>query len=164
MELLMPGLGLIFWMTVAFGCVLYILRKYAWKPILEVLNERENLLAKSFKEAKRVEYEMSQLAAVKTEKLAEAEKAREKIIARAQKDAEGIVEEAREKAREEARILSENAEEMAKKYKREAMKEIRDQLSALSIDLAEKILKEEFSDKQRNAVYVSKLLDEVALN
>ena len=164
MELLMPGLGLIFWMTVAFGCVLYILRKYAWKPILEVLNERENLLAKSFKEAKRVEYEMSQLAAVKTEKLAEAEKAREEIIARANKDAEGIVEEAREKAREEARILSENAEEMAKKYKREAMQEIRDQLSALSIDLAEKILKEEFSDKQRNAVYVSKLLDEVALN
>ncbi len=164
MELLMPGLGLIFWMTVAFGCVLYILRKYAWKPILEVLNERENLLANSFKDAKRVEYEMSQLAAVKTEKLAEAEKAREEIIARANKDAEGIVEEAREKAREEARILSENAEEMAKKYKREAMQEIRDQLSALSIDLAEKILKEEFSDKQRNAVYVSKLLDEVALN
>ncbi len=160
----MPGLGLIFWMTVAFGCVLYILRKYAWKPILEVLNERENLLANSFKDAKRVEYEMSQLAAVKTEKLAEAEKAREEIIARANKDAEGIVEEAREKAREEARILSENAEEMAKKYKREAMQEIRDQLSALSIDLAEKILKEEFSDKQRNAVYVSKLLDEVALN
>ena len=164
MELLMPGLGLVFWMTVAFGCVLYILRKYAWKPILEVLNERENLLANSFKDAKRVEYEMSQLAAVKTEKLAEAEKACEEIIARANKDAEGIVEEAREKAREEARILSENAEEMAKKYKREAMQEIRDQLSALSIDLAEKILKEEFSDKQRNAVYVSKLLDEVALN
>ena len=164
MELLMPGLGLVFWMTVAFGCVLYILRKYAWKPILEVLNERENLLANSFKDAKRVEYEMSQLAAVKTEKLAEAEKAREMIIARAKKDAENIVEEAREKAREEARLLSENAEEMAKKYKREAMQEIRDQLSALSIDLAEKILKEEFSDKQRNAVYVSKLLDEVALN
>ena len=164
MELLMPGLGLIFWMTLAFGCVLYILRKYAWKPILEVLNERENLLAKSFKDAKRVEYEMSQLAAVKTEKLAEAEKAREKIIARAQKDAEGIVEEAREKAREEARLLSENAEEVANKYKREAMQEIRDQLSALSVDLAEKILKEEFSDKQRNATYVSKLLDEVALN
>ena len=164
MELLMPGLGLVFWMTVAFGCVLYILRKYAWKPILEVLNERENLLANSFKDAKRVEYEMSQLAAVKTEKLAEAEKAREMIIARAKKDAENIVEEAREKAREEARLLSENAEEMAKKYKREAMQEIRDQLSALSVDLAEKILKEEFSDKQRNATYVSKLLDEVALN
>ncbi len=164
MELLMPGLGLIFWMTLAFGCVLYILRKYAWKPILEVLNERENLLAKSFKDAKRVEYEMSQLAAVKTEKLAEAEKAREEVIARAKKDAEYIVEEAREKAREEARLLSENAEEVANKYKREAMQEIRDQLSALSVDLAEKILKEEFSDKQRNATYVSKLLDEVALN
>ena len=164
MELLMPGLGLIFWMTVAFGCVLYVLRKYAWKPILEVLNEREKLLAKSFKDAKRVEYEMTQLAAVKTEKLAEAENAREEIIARAKKDAERLLEEAREKAREEARILSENAEEMVKQYKRDAMQEIKDQLSTLSVDLAEKILKEEFSDKKRNARYVSKLLDEVSVN
>ena len=164
MELLMPGLGLIFWMTVAFGCVLYILRKYAWKPILKVLDEREQLLARSFKDAKRIEFEMSQLAAVKTEKLAEAEKEREVIIARAEKDAERILEEAREKAREETRILSENAEEMVKKYKREAMQEIKDQLSALSVELAEKILREEFSDKQRNAVYVRKLLDEVPVN
>ncbi len=164
MELLMPGLGLIFWMTVAFGCVLYILRKYAWKPILEVLGEREKLLAQSFKNAKKVEHEMTQLAAVKTEKIAEAEKAREAIIARAEKDAARIVEEAREKAREEARILAENTEEMAKKYKKEAMEEIKDQLSALSVDLAEKILKEEFSDKQRNAVYVRKLLEEVTVN
>ncbi len=164
MELLMPGLGLVFWMTVAFGCVLYILRKYAWKPILKVLDEREQLLARSFKDAKRIEFEMTQLAAVKTEKLAEAEKEREMIIARAEKDATRILEEAREKAREETRILAENAEEMVKKYKREAMQEIKDQLSALSVELAEKILKEEFSDKQRNTIYVRKLLDEVPVN
>ncbi len=164
MELLMPSLGLIFWMTVAFGCVLYILRKYAWKPILEVLYDREQLLAKSFKDARRIEFEMTQLAAVKTEKLAEAEKEREMIIARAEKDATRILEDARENAREETRILAESAEEMVNKYKKEAMQEIKDQLSALSVELAEKILKEEFSDKQRNTIYVRKLLDEVAVN
>ncbi len=160
----MPSLGLIFWMTVAFGCVLYILRKYAWKPILEVLYDREQLLAKSFKDARRIEFEMTQLAAVKTEKLAEAEKEREMIIARAEKDATRILEDARENAREETRILAESAEEMVNKYKKEAMQEIKDQLSALSVELAEKILKEEFSDKQRNTIYVRKLLDEVAVN
>lgn len=164
MELLMPGMGLIFWMTLAFGCVLYILRKYAWKPILEVLNEREKFLAKSIEDAKRIEHEMTQLATVKTEKLTEADYARAEIIARAKADAERIVEEAKEKAGEEARRLSVDAEKMVKKYKREAMQEVKDQLSALSVDLAEKILKEEFSDKKRNDIYVRKLLDEVTAN
>ncbi|MFP4468196.1 MAG: F0F1 ATP synthase subunit B [Bacteroidales bacterium] len=164
MELLMPGMGLIFWMTLAFGCVLYILRKYAWKPILEVLNEREKFLAKSIGDAKRIEHEMTQLATVKTEKLAEADHARAEIIARAKAEAERIIEEAKEKAGEEARRLSVDAEKMVKKYKREAVQEVKDQLSALSVDLAEKILKEEFSDKKRNDIYVRKLLDEVTAN
>ncbi len=164
MELLMPGLGLIFWMTVSFGFVLLILKKYAWRPILQVLNQREKHLAKSFSDAKRIEYEMSQLATLKTDKVAEAKKTYEEITAKARADAEKIIEEAKEKAREEASIIAEKADEMINSYKKEAMEEIKGQLSALSLDIAEKVLKEEFSDRERNARYVNKLLDKVTVN
>ena len=164
MELLMPGLGLVFWMTVAFGFVLLILKKYAWAPILNVLHERENKLAQSFSDAKRIEAEISQLAVMRTEKIAEAEEKHKEIVSKAQIDAERIIEEAREKARQEARLITEKADEMVEAYKQEAMREVRSQLSALSLDIAEKVLLEEFSDKQRNARYVNKLLDEVVMN
>ncbi len=164
MELLMPGLGLIFWMTVSFGFVLLILKKYAWKPILNVLNKREKELAKSFSDAKRIEYEMSQLATIKTTKIAEAEKIHDQIIAKAKEEAEAIVIEARERAREEARIIAEKSDELIENYKKAAILELKNQLSALSMDIAEKIINEEFSDRERNARYVNKLLKSVAEN
>ncbi len=164
MELLMPGLGLIFWMTVSFGFVLLILKKYAWKPILHVLNQREKKLAKAFSDARRIEYEMSQLAVLKTDKVAEAEKLYEEITAKAHAEGERIIVAAKEKAREEARIIGEKSDEMIEKYKIEAMMEIRSQLSALSLDIAEKVLNEEFSDRERNTRYIHKLLEEVATN
>lgn len=164
MELLMPGLGLVFWMTIAFGFVLLILKKYAWGPILNVLQERENILAQSFSDAKRIEQEISQLATLKTEKIAEAEKKYKEITAKAHLDADKIIEDAREKAREEARLITEKADEMVDAYKQEAMREVKSQLSALSLEIAEKVLLEEFSDKERNARYVNKLLDEVVMN
>ncbi len=164
MELLMPGLGLIFWMTVSFGFVLLILKKYAWKPILHVLNQREKQLAKSFSDARRIEYEMSQLAVIKSTRIAEADKMHSEITAKARLDAEKIIEEAKQKAMEEARIISEKADEMVEAYKKQAMLEIRGQLSSLSLDIAEKVLQEEFSDRSRNASYVNKLLEKVAAN
>ncbi len=164
MELLMPGLGLIFWMTISFGFVLLILKKYAWRPILHVLNQREKHLAKSFSDAKRIEYEMSQLATLKASKVAEAEMTYEEITARAYADAEKIIEKAKEKAREEARLITEKTDELINTYKKEAMEEIKGQLSDLSLDIAEKVLKEEFSDRERNARYVNKLLEEVTVN
>ncbi len=160
----MPGLGLIFWMTISFGFVLLILKKYAWRPILHVLNQREKHLAKSFSDAKRIEYEMSQLATLKASKVAEAEMTYEEITARAYADAEKIIEKAKEKAREEARLITEKTDELINTYKKEAMEEIKGQLSDLSLDIAEKVLKEEFSDRERNARYVNKLLEEVTVN
>lgn len=164
MELLMPGLGLIFWMTVAFGVVLVILKKYAWKPILNVLNQREAKLAQSFANARRIEKEMAQLAEIKTVKIAEVEIACKEKTAKAHEEAEKIIDEAREKARLEAREIMDRADELIAAYKKEAMREIQGQLSALSLDIAEKVLHEEFSDRERNARYVKKLLDQVVEN
>ncbi len=164
MELLMPGLGLIFWMTVAFGVVMIILKKYAWKPILNVLNQREAKLAQSLVNAKRIEMEMAQLAELKTAKVAEAEQVYNHKTAKAHEDAEKIIDQAREKARLEAKDIMGRADELIESYKKEAMREIQSQLSALSLDIAEKVLHEEFSDRERNARYVKKLLDQVVEN
>ncbi len=164
MELLMPGLGLIFWMTVAFGTVLIILKKYAWKPVLSVLNAREKQLAKSFSDARRIEHEMAQLATVKTEKIAEAEKAYEDILGRAQADARKIIADARQKAEDEAREIEEKTEEIMQQYKEDAFRKIKGQISSLSIEIAEKILLEELSDRERNSRYVSSLLDKIEVN
>ena len=164
MELLMPGLGLVFWMTVAFSIVLYILRKYAWGPILEVLYERERQMAKSVSDAKRIEHELAGLDEIKRVRMADAEQYGEELKSKARLEAEQIIELAREKAREEARLIAEKADELVASYKREALREIKGQLSSLSLDMAEKVIREEFSDRERNARYVGKLLDEVAVN
>ncbi|MDR4988897.1 MAG: F0F1 ATP synthase subunit B [Bacteroidales bacterium] len=164
MELLMPGLGLIFWMTVAFGFVMLILKKYAWKPILNVLHQREIKLAQSFSDAKRIEQEMTQLEVRKQAKIEETDKLCQEMTARAKEEAVQIIEEAREKALAEAKLITDQADEMVQAYKRQAMEEVRSQLSALSLDIAEKILEEEFSDRDRNARYVDKLLTDMVMN
>lgn len=164
MELLMPGLGLIFWMTVAFGVVLIILKKYAWKPILNVLNQREAKLAQSLANARRIEQEMAKLAELKTAKVAEAEQIYSETTKKAHVEAEKIIDQARETARMEAKEIMDRADELIDAYKKEAMREIQSQLSALSLDIAEKVLNEEFSDRDRNARYVKKLLDQVVEN
>ncbi len=164
MELLMPGLGLIFWMTVAFGIVLFILKKYAWKPILQVMYAREQQLEKSLSDAKRISYEMSQLETMKSKKIAEADKAYEEIIAKAHSQAGSIISEAREKAQDEAREIGQKTAELMEQYKAEAFRQIKSQISTLSMDIAEKVLKEELSDRKRNTLYVSKLLDEIEVN
>ncbi len=164
MELLMPGLGLIFWMTVAFGFVMLILKKYAWKPILKVLHEREIKLAQSFSDARRIEQEMSQLEVRKQAKIQETDILCQEMTARAKAEADRIIEEAREKALAEARVITDQADEMVQAYKLQAMEEVRSQLSTLSLDIAEKILEEEFSDRDRNARYVDKLLTDMVMN
>jgi len=160
----MPGLGLVFWMTVAFGVVLYILKKYAWKPILNVLDAREKHLAKSFSDAKRIEHEVTQLAAMKSEKIAEAEKIYEEITVKAERDAEKIIADAREKAEQEAHEISEKTDKMMQQFKEEAFRKVKGQISDLSIEIAEKVLLEELSDRDRNSRYVSSLLEKIAVN
>ncbi len=160
----MPGLGLIFWMTIAFGLVVYILKKFAWKPILLMLQERERQLVKSQSDARRIEMEMTQLSQLRARKLAEGEKLVEQMTIEAHSKAEAILEEAREKSREEARIIISRADETVEAFKKEAMQEIRAQISSLSIDMAEKILEDEFSDRDRNTHYVDMLLDKLVLN
>ncbi|MEZ5198021.1 MAG: F0F1 ATP synthase subunit B [Bacteroidales bacterium] len=164
MELVQPGIGLIFWMTVAFSLLLWILAKFAWKPIMKGLKEREDTIDEALNLAKETRKEMEELKFSNEQLLKEAKGERDEILRDARKVKEAIIEEAREKANEEANRIVENAKESIQFEKMAAVTEMKNELAALSIEIAEKIVREELSEKGRHKQLIDKLIDEVGKN
>jgi len=164
MELVSPGLGLIFWMTLAFGIVLLILRKYAWRPILNTIHERERAISQSLRDAQHIQRELAALEQVKQSKLKEAEKLRLELLAQARNEADEMLRSARTKASDEASQLMEDAKRAVEAQRKAAINEIRGQIALLSIDIAEKVLEKELKDKKAGQQLVNQLLDRVILN
>jgi F-type H+-transporting ATPase subunit b len=164
MELITPGLGLIVWMGLAFGLVLLILRKYAWKPILSTIRARERTIVRSLVNARHIEEEMQKVEVMKRLRMEEAERLYSQMLERARQDARELAEKTLSEARLEANRLLADAEKIIDGQKRLAMMEIRDQIAGLSLEMAERVLEEEFSDKGRSTRYVSQLLDQLILN
>ncbi len=164
MELVSPGIGLIFWMTLSFGIVLFILAKFAWKPILKSLHEREDTIEEALNEANKAREEMKQLHFSNEELLKEAKEERDGILRDARKVKESIIEDSKAKANEEANRIVESAKESIQNEKMAAMTDLKNQLATLSIEIAEKILKEELSEDKKQKEYVQKLIDDVKFN
>jgi len=164
MELVSPGIGLIFWMTLSFGIVLFILAKFAWKPILKSLHEREDTIDQALNEANKAREEMKQLHFDNEALLNEAKEERDGILRDARKIKETIIEDSKIKANEEANRIVESAKESIQNEKMAAMTDLKNQLATLSIEIAEKILKEELSEDKKQKEYVQKLIDDVKFN
>ncbi len=164
MQLINPGFGLIFWMTLAFLIVFFVLKKFAWKPILASLKEREDSIEDALKAAEEAKKEMASLKAANEELLREAREERDAMLADARKIKEQIIAEAREKANKEATIIVENGREQINSEKEAALVELKNLIATYSIEIAEKVLKEELSDKKKQQTYVTKLVKEIQLN
>ncbi len=164
MELITPGLGLIFWMTISFGLVLLILRKYAWKPILSTIRARERTIVRSLVNAKRINEEMLRLEESKKRHIGDAERIHQQMLDQAREEARELVKKAVKEARQKASRLLEDAEKAIEAQKRLAMMEVKGQIAGLSLEMAEKVLEEEFVDKDRNTRFVNDLLDQMILN
>lgn len=164
MELISPGLGLIFWMTLSFAILVIILAKYAWKPITKALSEREDLIQDSLDEAKKARKEMEKLKFDNEQLLNEAKDERDKILRDARHAGDKIIEKAKEKANKEANRIVESATERIENEKIAAMTDLKNQLGALSIEIAEKILSQELSKDKKQKKYIQKLLDEIKFN
>lgn len=164
MELIKPGLGLIFWMLISFGILLFILGKYAWKPITKALKEREQTIDSALHAADKAKEEMEKLKFDNKVLLKEAKEDRDAILRDARKVRDKIIDEARDKANDEANRIVENAKERIENEKMAAMTDLKNQIASLSIDIAEKILQKELSDEQKQKTYVQKLIDEVTFN
>jgi len=164
MSLINPGFGLVIWMTIALIVVLYVLSKYAWKPIMNALKEREDSIEESLRAADKAMEDMKDLKIDNEKLLREAKDDRDAILREARKIKEKILNEAKDKANIEAGIIVESAKERIQNEKRAAIIEIKNSIATISIEIAEKILKEEFKDKKKQAVYIEKMLKETRLN
>lgn len=164
MQLINPGLGLIFWMTVSFGVVLFILGKFAWPAILKGLSEREQSIQEALDSAKEAHEQMKRLKLDNDKMLREAMEERDIILTEARKIKDKIIGEAKDKAVVEASGIVENAKEKINIEKQAALREIKATVADYSIEIAEKILREELKDKAKQKKYVEKLLKETSLN
>lgn len=164
MELVQPGLGLIFWMTISFSILIFILAKFAWKPIMKGLKEREDSIDQALHAADKAREEMKQLQFSNEQLLKEAKEERDNILRDARHVKENIIEEARVKANEEAIRIIENAKQSIQFEKLAAIHDMKNQLADLSIEIAEKILRQELSDKSKHNQLIERLLNEIKEN
>ena len=160
MDLVTPGIGLIFWMALTFLMVVFVLSRVAWKPILKALKEREDTIDQSLAEAKAAKAEMKKLKASNEQLLRDARTERERMVKEAQDTATKIVAEAQERAKTEAARLTDEARQAIELQKTQAMAGLRNYVAELSLQIAEKVLKQDLQSDQAQKELVSKYLQE----
>ncbi|MEJ7737682.1 MAG: F0F1 ATP synthase subunit B [Chitinophagaceae bacterium] len=164
MELLQPSLGLLFWTLVAFVIVFLILRKFAWKPILQSLHERENTIADSLATAEKVKAEMIQLKGENEVLLAKARDERAMMIKDAKNISDKMISDAKEKAKGEYDRIVRDAQSAIEQQKMAALVDVKNQVGNLVIEVAEKILRRELNNKAEQETYIRQLATDVKLN
>lgn len=164
MGLVTPGIGLIFWTTLAFFTVFFLLKKMAWKPILESIKKREESIDQALKAAESAKMEMALLKANNEKMMKEAREERDAILKEARDYKDAIISEAKSKAQTEADRVMASARDAIRNEKMAAIAELKNQVATLSIDIAEKILKTELSSENKQATVVNNLVNEINLN
>lgn len=164
MELVSPGIGLIFWMTLAFAILLLILGKFVWPPVMRALNDREVAIEQSLHQAEAARKEMENLQFTNEKLLKEAKEERDALLRDARKVREKLIDEARERAAVEAERILESARERIQNEKMAAITDLKIQVANLSVEIAEKLLAQELSDKTKNEQYIEKSLNNINLN
>jgi len=164
MDLITPDIGLLVWMLISFSIVLVILKKFAWKPILGALKEREEFIENSLTEARRAKEEMALLKHQNEDLMKDAQVEREKILKEARDMKNQIISDAKDKAKETGDKLIQQAREEIQSEKKAAVSEIKGQVASLSIEIAERILKTELAEDKKQKVLIDNLLEEVKLN
>ena len=164
MELVTPEIGLVFWTTVSFLILLFILRKFAWKPILGAINEREVSIETALSKAEAAKEEMARLTNENEQLLKEARIERDAILREAKKVKDQMISDAKETANKEGARMLEKARIEIDNQTAIALANVKAQVATLSIEIAEKILQKQFEDKQKQNELVADLLKQVKLN
>jgi F-type H+-transporting ATPase subunit b len=164
MGLVLPDYGLLFWMLLTFLIILYILKKFAWKPILGSLKEREESIEDALKSAEKAREELSNLQASNEKILAEARKEREEMLKEAREIKQKMIDEAKDKASQEANKMIELAKVAIENEKAAAIVDMKKSIAEMSIQIAEKILKKELSDPKQQQEIMDKYLNNIKLN
>ena len=161
MSLLLPDSGLLFWMTLVFLVVFFILWKWGFPSIIKMVNERKEYIDESLAKAEEANLRLANIQKQGEELLMEAREKQAQILREASETRDTIVGQAQEKARDEsARILSEAKAEI-ESQKQAAIRDIRSQVAELSVQIAEKILHKELSGSAEQTQFIDRLLDDV---
>ena len=164
MDLLTPDLGLLFWQVVVFLGLFLILRTFAWKPITESLNERENNIQSALDLAEKTRLEMTALKADNEKLLAQARSEREAILRGAKETADKMVADSRDKAETEGKRILEQARESMQNERHALVAQMKKEVVTLSLDIAEKVLRKELNDKSSQEKLVTDLVANSRLN
>ena len=164
MKLLLPDIGLLFWNALAFLIAFFILRKFAWPAIIKGLNEREAKITDSIATAERVQAEMALLKSENETLLAKAREERSAMLKEAKETKDRIINEAKDQAKIEAGKIIADAQAAINHQKMAALTEIKNQVGNLVVEVSEKVLRRELSNKAEQESYIKTLAADVKLN
>lgn len=156
--------GLFIWQTLLFIALIFLLKKYAWGPILNAVNEREDSIKNALAGAELAKQEMQDLKSDNEKILKEARAERDAMLKDAREMKESIVAEAKEEAQAQAQIEMDKAKKAIQNEKAKAITDMKNQMGELSVSIAEKIVKNELSNKDKQLQLVDELLKDVTLN
>ena len=157
------SIGLFFWQTIIFILLIFLLKKFAWKPILDAVNEREEGIKNALLSAEKAREEMASLQSDNEQTLKKARSERDSLLKEAREIKQQIIDEAKNEAKSEAKKIISQAQETIQNEKNAAIVDLKNQVAGLSIDIAEKVLKEKLSDDKTQMKLVKDLVKEVTL-
>lgn len=160
-ALVNPELGLIFWMTLTFLAVLFILKKFAWKPIMASLKDREETIENSLQQAENARAEMARLTSQNEQLLAEARNEREKILKEAREMKDKIVGDAKASADDEAKKLIARANDEINKQKIAAIEELKKEVAGFAVSIAEKLVNQQLQPNEAQKALIADQLNQL---
>lgn len=158
------SLGMFFWQTLLFLVLLFLLKKFAWKPILKAVNDREGNIQEALEMAEKTKAEMKQLQAENENILKEARIERDNMIKEAKETSVKMIEEAKAKSKEEATKIMESANQKIEQEKNAALAELKKEVATIALTIAEKVISEELSNDEKQQSVASKLAEDISLN
>lgn len=159
-----PAIGLVFWTTIVFLLLVFFLGKFAWKPILTAIKEREESITEALSSAEKAKTEMKELKSANEIILTQARTERDAMLKEARDMKESIINEAKARSNKEAERILASAREQINAEKNAAVTELKNQVAALSVEIAEKILRSELSSDEKQKALVNTLMKDVNLN
>ena len=157
------SIGLFFWQTIIFILLIFLLKKYAWKPILDAVNEREEGIKNALLSAEKAKEEMASLQSDNEETLKKARAERDSLLKEAREIKQQLIDDAKNEAQSEAKKIISQAQETIQNEKKAAISDLKNQVATLSINIAEKVLKEKLSDDKTQMNLVKDLVKDVTL-
>lgn len=164
MDLITPEYGLFVWQVVVLFVLIFLLTKFAWKPVMKAVGEREASINDALASAEKAKEEMANLKADNEKLLQQARAQRDEMLKEAQDMKKSIISEATEDANEKAERILEKAQITIQSEKKQALLEIKSQVAELSVQIAESVVKKQLDNKKEQMTLVNKMLDDVNLN